>query len=281
MKDSRGFTLLELIVTLGISSVVLTGLAVEFATLTKYSRDIEIKGEVRVTLRSVLDMIASDIRNAASGMPLGQENFTVNDTALGDAPLAVLPSSSSTEVQLRLNETGESTTLTADFDATAMVSELTISSSAGFSVGDTVYVSELSSGGESGLRAQVKSIPNTTTLEIENFVLPSGVTLISAGSQVSKVSNVTIQFDATNNYVVRTNDSGAAILAPDSQVTFSYLDSSLAALTDPLNAAEIENRLAVIRVNVQITSQRNLSTGNKFQLNSSLDVVLRNLMIGG
>ncbi len=281
MKNSRGFTLLELIVTLGISSVVLTGLAVEFATLTKYSRDIEIKGEVRDTLRSVLDMIASDIRNAAAGMPLGQDNFTVSDAALGDAPLAVLTSSNSTAVHLRLNETGESTSLTADFDPTAMVTELTISSSAGFAVGDTIYSSELSSGGQNGLKADIKSIPNNTTLEIENIALPTGATLIAAGSQVSKVSDVTIQDDATNDYIVRTNNSGVAILAPDSQVTFSYLDAALNSLSDPLDATEIENQLAVIRVNVQITSQRSLSTGSKFQLSSSLDVVLRNLMIGG
>lgn len=276
-RKSAGVTLLEVLVSLGISSVILTGIVVEFSSVTKFSRDLEVKAEVREILRSLLEMIATDIRNAGAGMPIGQTNFQVNTAGVGDIALPVLTTSTSSVLQLRLNETGRTTLSTALYDNTLMQKELNLLSSDGMNVNDVIDVSEMTSGGTGGMYAKVASVVNSTKITLSDVILPTGVTSVRSGSMAGVVSSVTLQSDATTNAITRTNASGTVILAPKSSVSFTYLDSSGASIL-PLTSKKVASNLAAIGATITVTSSRKLRDGTYFSDSKSLNIACRNIL---
>lgn len=278
IKSSKGFTILEVLVSLTISSFLLTGLVLEFANVTKFSRDLEIKGEVRENLRSLFEIISSDIRNAGAGMPLGQVNFTYLNTGIGSYALPVLATSNNTKLNIRLSEQGKSTFTTGIFNSTLMTKELSLLSTSGYKVGDVIYLNEMTSGGTGGMAAKVDSVVNASILTLKDIILPTGVTSVRSGSAASVVSDVSIAYEASTSSVVRTTPQGTITLAPNSSVDFSYLDSTGAAIST-LSSATIANNLAVIRVNIEVSSDRMLSSGSIYSENKALNIALRNLLV--
>ena len=89
-----GFTIMEVLVSLTISGALLSSLVMQFASVSKYSRDLATKAEVRETLRSLFEIISSDIRNAGSGMPIGLSNFKTTTTGVSNYALPMFASSS-------------------------------------------------------------------------------------------------------------------------------------------------------------------------------------------
>jgi prepilin-type N-terminal cleavage/methylation domain-containing protein len=276
-RKSAGFTLLEVLMSLGISSVILTGIVIEFASVTKYSRDLEVKAEVRETLRSLLEMVSTDIRNAGAGMPIGQTNFQTTTAGIADYALPVLTTSTSTVLQLRLNENGKSTLSSSLYDNTLMQKEFNLLSTDGMKVNDMIYVSEMTSGGTGGMYAKVATVVNSTKVTLSDIILPTGVTSLRAGSISGVVSNVTLQYNSGTNSITRTNASGTVTLAPKSSVTFSYLDTSGASIL-PLTSTNIATNLAAIGVTITVTSSRTLRSGSYYSDTKSLNIACRNIL---
>jgi len=272
-----GFTIMEVLVSLTISGALLSSLVMQFASVSKYSRDLAIKAEVRETLRSLFEIISSDIRNAGSGMPIGLSNFKTTTAGVSDYALPIFTSSSGATIQLRLCVNGKSDLTTALYDNLLTSKELSLMSTSGFKLNDKIYLSELTSGGTTGMYANIASVVSGVKLTLSDVVMPTGVTAIRASSQASVVSDISIQYDSSLSSITRTTPTGTITLAPRSVVAFTYLNTS-GAVISPLTSSNIANSLAAIGTTITVNGSKNLSTGLAYSETKTLNIVLRNIL---
>ena len=138
-----GFSLIELLVTVSISSVVLTGVVRFMALQTRKLSGHSYRLEAQHALRSTLDAISRDVRLAGAGLATQGQFISLagTDAAGGDtitartcivgANLACLPA-----------------TLAADHAAGSTTLQLQAGQTTAFSVGSYVYVKEQAGGGQ-------------------------------------------------------------------------------------------------------------------------------------
>ncbi|MBX7144402.1 MAG: hypothetical protein K1X79_08135 [Oligoflexia bacterium] len=265
-----GSMLLEILVSLGITSVILAAVVNAVTETARQAKDNEVISRTNEVARAILDTIAFDVRLVGAGMPMGQAAFpmesytpvtppgiqwssTTSATAqvrLGDAAWPILPGSDATHLYLRLNERGIETVLANDYDPGSGSLTFTVLDVSDFVVGDVVYISDRRENGSAGLRGLVASV-NTGAKQITisgtsgpNY--PSG-TIFGAGSSVNRVSTVSYVSvgGATGiQMAISDYDSTLRTIYPNSSFSLVYKNrTSGTAMTMPTTADDLCNFL--------------------------------------
>lgn len=278
--SQRGFTLVELLVTLLLMGVVVTAGMDAFVTTTSHYHDQKVKTAATEQARMLVDLIAFDIRMTGAGMPLSQSGFSMSDGSLGDAPFPILTSSDADTVVVRLNETGAHTLVSSNYTPSFSDLDISVLSSSGLAVGDTIYLSNLNAGGSEGLKGTISAvIASPPTLTIGSGYLTTTGAVFASGSTVHKVSTVTFESPVDWSGITRDSGSGAQLLFPGSQFSVRYLDESGASLALPLSTGSVANDLERIEITVSVRGLQPLRDGTTYIANARETVVLRNLVV--
>ena len=260
-----GVTLLELLVSLLITSLIL-GSVVHTITLTStQAKDNEVISHANEVARAILDTMAFDVRLVGAGMPMGQAAFpmesyapvappgiqwlsTTSATAqvrLGDAAWPILPGSDATHLYIRLNERGVETVLVNDYDPTTGFT-FTVLDVSDFMLNDIIYISDRRENGCAGLRGKVTAI-NTGAKQItisstDGPNYPAN-TIFGAGSSVNRVSTVSyVSAGGADGIQMAISDYDPTLrsLYPDSSFSLVYKNrTSGAAMTMPTTASDL------------------------------------------
>jgi hypothetical protein len=278
MKQSReqaGFILLDALMSLFLGAIVLGTALASFSSIWSRSNELRFKAELYSEARLMLDMLAFDIRMSGAGMPLGQSEFSSSIPEIGEVALPILPDSGSSKISFRVNELGLSTTLAAPFSPNGGARTLAVESTAEFSPGDTIYVSNMTAGGTSGLRGTISSL-GVNTILLNSTVTTSQEALFPSGSTVEPVKQLVYQ--QSSDGITRDDGSGSVLLAPHSTLLLSYLDVRGNALHMPLNAAAIESSLGAIRIQIELRNSSAASAGgSSYSTVTTQTVALRNI----
>ncbi len=274
--SNRGYTLTELLVSLSISATLLGATSATFLNTTRQAGDHEIVTRTREYARSVLDLVAFDLRMTGSGMPLNQEDFSIDDLTLGEAPLPLLSGANDDFIQIRLNERGFHTVLTSAYTPSATSLNVTVYDSSNFSDGDLIYISDMISNGENGLQGEITNVgPNTLTIDSAFVASPSATFPI--GSTVHRITQVDYLSPNDGSGIMRDPGDGGNILAPRSTFTLDYVDSAGTSLLTPLTAADIADNLSAIELTVSVQSEQRLKNGEFYTAQFTEYISLRNL----
>lgn len=277
VSSERGETLISALVSLALVTAIFSATVAGFLDSSKRSLDHESVTRAQEESKTLLDLMAFDLRMLGSGLPLGQDNFLIDDLTLGTASLPVMLDASASFVNFRLNERGTSTVLTADFDTTA-TNSFSVFSDSGFSVGDTIYVSDMPVGGSAGLQGVVTAVGSNVISIDAGFVATPGIQF-SEGSVVEPVT--LISYNSPNDWsgIQRATDNGTIVMAPNSTFSLTYHDRNGAQLLLPLTEAIIADDLAGITLTVNVRGQHLLKDGSIFTATAQQTIALRNLNI--
>jgi len=275
-KNERGESLVSLLVGIALASIIMTTATANFVGASRLAKDHQMINRAEAEARSVLDLMAFDIRMTGTGMPLGQAGFLITDTTLGTAPLPVLTTSSATSIAFRMNQNGAMTVLSSSYTPSTTSTTFSVASSTGLATGDQVYISDLSAGGTSGLRGVISS-KTSNSITLSSGFVHTAAAVFSSGSSVSKVSDVTYSSTSPYSGIFRNEGSGSIVLSPNCEFSASYLDTNGAVLTLPLTATSIQDSLGAIRVTVQVRSTSPLVSGDYYTAVASQTIALRNL----
>lgn len=272
----RGVMLLELLVSIGIFSVVFAYAVQSLMGSTERSFDTEIVIKTEEKARSILDLMLFDLRMIGTGIPFDQSDFKISSGgSLGSAALPVITDSTENYLHFRINELGKDTTLTSSFEPDS-TSTFGVYSVEDLLEGDLIYLSDETTGGSDGLQGTIGSISGTNVTLLNNFIFSDGATF-PVGSLLNRVT--TIIYDSTDNDegITRDNGFGATVLSPNSSFTISYLDALDNEISTPLSSDDIESNLTTIEVTVSVISERTLKNGSSYTAQSSSRVTVRSL----
>ena len=261
--------------------MVLAAVLSSFLSTSRQARDNQIISRVNETARTLLDFIAFDVRMAGSGMPLGQSAFSLTDGSLGDTPLPILLTSDTENIQLRLNERGFDSVLSADY--LPGPTNLTFSAfvTTDLENGDVIYLSDRPEGGNNGLQAVVTGLgSNSVTIRSDYATAPGS--LFRAGSTLNRVSTVTYRSPSNWSGVTRQSSDdgvGSVVLNPNTRFTVSYQDASGSTLPLPLTAAVVADNLSSLLLTVRARADRPLTSGVIYEAAASAQVSIRNLIL--
>ena len=276
LDSDRGFTILELLIVLFLSSVFFATIGSSFLATMRQTADQEAVSRAEEHARTILDIIAYDLRMSGAGMPLGQSEFLPGAVGIGDDPLPILPSSDADNVDLRLSENGRNSYLINDYTPSSTDLTFSLFDASSFSDGDTIYLSDVGVGGDSGLRGTIRSISgNSITLE-SSYTATPGVSFAS-GSSAIVVKDIAYLSPGDRSGITRDDGDGPITLAERSTFQLEYLDSTATAMTLPLTTATIANNLSGIRLTISVQSQLPLESGAVYTATASQVISLRNL----
>lgn len=265
----RGFTLLELLVTLFIGNVFLLASFSVFNKASTVYHDIKIREAVNDTAKSVLAIVGNDLRMIGNGLPFDQVNFKIQETltdgttdfdqdaSSGSATRITHPlhvdESDDDEIVYKLNESGIVHFVTTGFVPGTTTINLT--STAGLYAGDSIYFSTKVTGGENGLMASIASVDSGTqiTLESTQYYSPE-LTNVSAGTTVEPV--VTVELFNDNNQIIRNAGFGDVVLADNASFTLTYWSNDgVTEIVPPLTVQEVAQDLGSIEITVTVESE--------------------------
>lgn len=276
-RDSRGFAMMEMLVSVGIVAIFLAGISSTLLATTRVFHDKNIVSKTQERARILLDLMAFDLRMTGAGVPFSQDDFQIGTGALGDAPLPVLTSADTDLVTLRFNERGMRTVLTSDFDPSAVGRTLDVVSSTGFTAGDTVYISNLSAGEEGGCRGLIVAT-SATTITLDGAVDASAGATFESGSTIDVVNEITYSSVLWDG-ITRDNTVVNVTLYPETQLEIEYRDSTGATMTPPLSATNIRDDLSSIILTARVRSDVPLRDGSTYIATAEQEVALRNLIL--
>lgn len=287
MKDKKftlqnGFTIVELIVTMGIISVVFLGLLVQYTQGVKAARDLSIRNETYLQAQAVLQMVCADIRTLGNGVPFELDNFQIGEITLSDPTITEpidVATAASNYLKFRLNESGEVAVLTANYDPAASF-QVNLTSVDGLAAGETIYISNAVVSGEDGLYATISSVDTANDrITLNNDIDRSPSSTFDMGSTLEEIRLIIYRSEADGSAIYRSNDNGTTeiLLAEDGTVGFEYIKHDNTILTPPITNSNVVNDLRSIRVTVNITSDQPLSDGSTYTATTQQVVGLRNL----
>ncbi|HQH25913.1 MAG TPA: prepilin-type N-terminal cleavage/methylation domain-containing protein [Oligoflexia bacterium] len=273
-----GFTFLELLVSLLLSGVVVSGLYMQLRTSIERARDHQIRLETFVQAQAVAQTIAAEIRMAGNGVPFDQKNFFIGAPNLSDNTVTepiVVSDTSASKIALRVNEAGEVFLLAASFDP-ASSATISLNDVSLLEENDPIYISNSVVSGDDGLYAQVASVnsaSNTITIDSDYVASPGAV--FAAGSTLEEVPVVT--YESVNGTITRDSGFGPVFLAENGTLTLEYLDIDGNALNLPLQQTDLVNALRSARITITLSSPRKMSTGETYAASVSQVIGIRNL----
>lgn len=275
-SPQSGSILLDALISLLLGAVVIGSAAASFSNVWARSTELRMKAQVHTEARLLLDMLAFDLRMAGTGLPLGQTAFTSTLASLGQQELPIAVGANGSTFTVQLNELGTSTVVASSFAPSASNRIIQTTSTTGFAVGDTIYLSDMPSRGTNGLRGTIEAI-TPSSIRITSSYASSTTGSFPAGSSVEPVTKVTYANSAAG--ITRDQGSGPVLLAPSSSFSITYLDSSGTALTTPLSTQAITDSLGAVRlqVSLQLSSNSSGTSTQTFSATSSQTVALRNV----
>ena len=80
MKRERGFTLIELMVAMGVSTVVLLGAVLAFRSSVQVNSNVTQSSDINDNLRAGMNLMVQDLVQAGTGIPTGGYRFPIRKT---------------------------------------------------------------------------------------------------------------------------------------------------------------------------------------------------------
>jgi len=272
-----GFTLVELLVTLGISSTLMVAVMSYLSNGASMARDNNIRLETLIEAQAIVQTLTTEIRMAGNGVPFDQNNFQIGESTLSDPTVTepiLIAGATATSITFRINETGEVFLLLANFDPTASLTAF-LTEVTQLGVGDSIYMSNSVVSGDEGLYGvigAVDTVNKTITLNA-GYVTTPGATF-AAGSVLEEVPQVT--YTSAGGGITRNSGLGAVQIGKNSTMTLQYLDYNGNALALPLVLANLIGQLRTLQITVVKTSGRQLSTSQPFSVTVTQKVGIRN-----
>jgi prepilin-type N-terminal cleavage/methylation domain-containing protein len=278
MKNEKGFTLLEMLVAMAISSIILASTVYVFTKQDSVLRDENSNVQLRNFARLAMDELTPNIRLAGYGFPPG--NSSIGRPALG------ITVADATTLTYRANADDISTF--ANADSTASTDNfIFVGNTTGFTSGlnQNVVFFNLNDPSQWNFYTLISVNPNTSlTWDVGN---PNGFDIQTATTGVPVMINqyhiITYNYDAGNQIITVTDDNGTDDFGVDdttttianniSDLTFSYFDANGNALSVlPLNAAD-RGDLRKIQISLTLADSLESSMTTSLQTN----VYLRNM----
>jgi type II secretory pathway pseudopilin PulG len=277
-SQESGFTILELIITLFLSSFILLGVFMTFSSAVSVSSDQKLVIITRLQAEALLSSIGSEIKSLGNGVPFDQANFQIGESTLSDTTVTepiLISGSDDDEIKFRLNETGRTFLTMENFDPTSSL-QLELTSVLGLEVGDIVYITDSVVGGDNGLYGTIASIDsgNKKITLNSSYEAIAGATF-ETGSLLEQVSTITYQSLVTG--VTRDNGGPSVLMATNSSIAFDYMDKDGNSISLPLTQDILINTLRAVEVSVTVTSNSNMSNGSPYTVTVSQIFALRNL----
>ena len=265
----KGFTLLEMIVSMGIAVFILLGSMSLFTESTTFYNDIVIREHSQDSSESILNMLGKEIRIIGNGVPFDQANFKIDSLSQNEMgvidvttiqhPITISGDDAATTdyIKYKLNESGNSYFLIADFAPTTGGNPgvMQLTSTEGLFVGDRIFVNNSTINGDDGFTGTVASIDSSTQITLDEDWFRSENAVFLIGSLVEPVNEVAIY--QSGNDIVRDNGIGdPVILANNATLTLTYLSRTGSVLTPPLSITNLRADLGSIRIGIAVTSSK-------------------------
>jgi prepilin-type N-terminal cleavage/methylation domain-containing protein len=260
LKDRRGFSLLEAMITLSVFLIVLLGIYQLYETnRTTFGRG-EVRTDIQQNARMALSVIERDLRMAGYGVPA--PTCVAATTRISNAQAQ--------QVTLRADIRNVSTTLTAA--AAAAATTLTVNNTAGIVGGDVLYIFD---GAVCETTKTVSTVDSATSL-----TLNAGLTnAFGIGTRVYTPKDITFSFVAGGlRRDARNAGAGAAgdppVLADRVVVgnIFEYFDVNNNAI-----AAPVADPTLIRRITIQLSASGTPTGLNAQTYTLNSDVRPRNL----
>ena len=274
--NERGITLAELLLSMVMFSALLAAASSQFLDSTRHAYDNELINRAEEQARIVLDLMAYDLRLAGAGMPLGQDNFEAGGIGLGDSPLPLLTSATSSFVEIRVSEQGRQALLLIDYTPDPSNLTISVSSTDDFVRGDIIYLSDMVAGGTNGMRAEIVSVGSNSITIDANYFAPAGVTFES-GTTVTRVTTVSFSSDSTKSSIIRDDGDLTQELALNASFTLEFLDGAGTAIALPMSDLDITSDLAGVNITIMVDSERALKNGSTYVAEAKQSIAFRNI----
>jgi len=179
-KHEKGHTFVELMISMGIISVLFSGLLHQYTASIAAAHDHSIRVATQVQAQAILQTITSELRILGNGVPFDQANFQIGEDTLND-PSVTEPLDVSTAaadyIAFRLNESGDVYLLTQDYDP-ATSFELFLTDVSNLQENDPIYISNSVVAGDDGLYATADVPKNELLLRNTESFVPAILTIV-------------------------------------------------------------------------------------------------------
>lgn len=272
--NQRGETLISFLAAVLISSIVLAGAVNGLFSFSTKSVDAKLISEANDKARFISDLMSYELRFAGSGVPFQQANFLMSTAGIGTSSLPILTTSTATSITFKANPQGRVGYLMTSFNS-ANQTTLNLVSSSSFSVGDTIYLSDMAEGGSNGMQATVQSISgNAITI---SSPVQAVTAIYPAGTIVEPVQSIT--YTSNGSAITRAIGNQAAVTLTGGAFSIQYLDSTGAAMALPLTTATMGTSLYSLSLTIGVPSTRTLSSGSTYYSTLTSRVALRVLNV--
>ena len=280
MQSEQAYTLMEMLVTLSISTFLFAGLMAQYSIAASTTYDQNIRMATNLQTQAILQSIGSEIRILGNGVPFDQANFQIGETTLSDPTVAdpiQIATATATNISFRLNESGEVHLLTADFNP-ATSSTINLTAVNDLDVNDPIYLSNGVVSGDDGLYGIITAVDSgTNSITIgSNYIASPGATF-AMGSMLEEVPLINFNSPTDGSGVVRDSGFGTVLMAPNSTMLLEYFDIDGNAVTLPLTNQTVMEDLRAIRVTITLTASQPLSDGDTYNATAQQTFGLRNL----
>lgn len=278
--SEAGFTIIELVVSLVLSSVILSAGLFQYLNAAKQAHDNQIRAATFLQAQAVIQNMGFEIRTLGNGVPFDQAYFQIGDGILSDPTVTepvLISGTSADKISFRLNETGDVFLLTQDFNPSSSTT-IHLTSVDNLQSGDPIYISNSVVGGDEGLYGEIHSVNSgNKTINLTNFSVTSPGSLFDKGSILEEVPLVVYENNTTLNSITRNSGYGEVVVAENATLGFRYLDYNGAEISYPLTNWKVVDKLRSIELAVEIESDKKLSTGVTYKANVKQVFGLRNL----
>lgn len=279
--NQRGFTLVELMVSLVISSFVILGILSAYSHTVAIAFDQKVKLIAKLQADAVLQTIGPELKSLGNGVPFDQPNFQIGEDTLSDVTVTyplIIADCTASLVKFRLNESGRTYILTSDFNP-ASTSVLPLTSVEGLVAGNIVYITNSVMDGDDGFYGTIASVDSgalTITLNLTYVASPSST--FATGSLLEAVNVLTYDAPDYATGILRSNGGSSVVMAQNATMTFKYLTETGVEITPlPLTESNLINQLRAIEVTVNVRSSSLLKDGSTYTATVKQIFGLRNL----
>jgi prepilin-type N-terminal cleavage/methylation domain-containing protein len=255
LKDDRGFTVLEILVSVAVGTIVLLGLYALLQTGQNTTSRGEQKLDLQQAARAGLDTMVRDLRMAGSGLP-NPHDYTNPDAAFTAA--------TSNSVSFRIDPQSANTVLTAN--ASPGTTVISLDSTTSFTAGGTIYIFGNDGGSPPVNNWETRVISSKTGTSL---TLDAGLSnTYNAGSQVAQPRTYAYDLLGTTLRRDAGDGNGAQPLAENiSAMSIRYYDTTDSEIISPsAHLADIR------RLQITITAFKGspLRGDQTFRLSSSI-----------
>ena len=280
LNSESGFTLVELMVSLIVSSVVILGVLGTYTYTVSIAFDKRIRLVAKLQADAVLQTIGSELKSLGNGVPFDQANFQIGENTLSDItvtyPLLIANSDTNT-LNFRINESGRTFILTSDFDP-SLTSVILLTDVQGLAAGEIIYITNSVVDGDDGFYGTIDSVNTSAkSITINNTYHASPDSSFAIGSLSEGVNVVTYDAPDFATGILRSNGGSSVTMANNATMSFRYLTDTGAELSLPLTELNLINDLRAIEVTVNVRSDKPLKNGNIYTATVKQVFGLRNL----